>query len=85
MIVDVTVMDLNDNPPVFVNKPYHAVVSKEAAKDSRVIQVTALDADKGANGDIYYQLVRGNGELFKVGRKSGRISTPECWCWEVAA
>ena len=74
VIVDVTVMDLNDNPPVFVNKPYHAVVSKEAAKDSRVIQVTALDRDKGSNGDIYYQLVRGNGELFKVGRKSGRIS-----------
>ena len=74
VIVDVTVLDLNDNPPVFVNKPYLAVVSKEAKANSPVITVTALDRDKGSNGDIYYQLVRGNGELFTVGRKSGRIS-----------
>ena len=60
MIVDVTVLDLNDNPPVFVNKPYLAVVSKEAKANSPVITVTALDRDKGSNGDIYYQLVRGN-------------------------
>ena len=72
--MDVTVLDLNDNPPVFVNRPYHAVVSKEAAVGSPVITVTALDRDKGSNGDIYYQLVRGNGELFTVGRKTGRIS-----------
>ena len=74
VIVDVTVLDLNDNPPVFVNKPYLAVVSKEAKANSPVITVTALDRDKGSNGDIYYQLVKGNGELFRVGRKSGRVT-----------
>ena len=30
--------------------------------------------DRGPNGDIYYQLVKGNGELFRVGRKSGLIT-----------
>ena len=73
-MVDITILDLNDNPPVFVNKPYYAVVSKEASENTKVIQVTATDRDKGANADIYYQLVRGNGELFKVSRKSGVIS-----------
>ena len=73
-MVDVDVLDLNDNPPVFVNKPYYAIVSKQAAVDSKVIQVMAVDADKGSNADIYYQLVRGNGELFRVERKSGYIS-----------
>ena len=67
-------LDLNDNPPVFVNLPYHAVVSKGSHAGSPVITVTALDRDKGSNGDIYYQLVRGNGELFTVGRKTGQIS-----------
>ena len=67
-------MDLNDNPPVFVNLPYYTVISKEAGEYSEVIQVTARDQDKGANADIYYQLVRGDGGLFKVGRKSGVIS-----------
>ena len=33
-----------------------------------------MDADEGTNGDIYYQLVKGNGELFRVGRKSGRVT-----------
>ena len=74
MVVDVDVLDLNDNPPVFVNKPYSAIVSRQAAVNSKVIQVMAVDADKGSNADIYYQLVRGNGELFRVERKSGIIS-----------
>jgi len=74
VVVDVTVMDLNDNPPMFVNKPYYAVISRESERDTQVIQVMAVDLDKGSNGDIYYQLVRGNGDLFRVGRKSGRIT-----------
>lgn len=73
-MVDVTVMDLNDNPPMFVNKPYYAVISRESERDTQVIQVTAVDLDKGSNSDIYYQLVRGNGDLFRVGRKSGRVT-----------
>ena len=67
-------MDLNDNPPMFVNKPYYAVLSRESQRDTQVIRVMAVDLDKGANGDIYYQLVRGNGDLFRVGRKSGLIT-----------
>ena len=74
VVVDVDVLDLNDNPPVFLNKPYQAIVSKQAAVNSKVIQVVAVDADKGSNGDIYYQFVRGSGEYFRVERKSGIIS-----------
>ena len=73
VVVDITILDLNDNPPVFVNLPYQAVVSKDATANSKIIQVTATDQDKGANSDIYYQLVRGNGDLFKVAR-TGVIS-----------
>jgi protocadherin Fat 1/2/3 len=73
-IVDVDVLDINDNAPMFVNRPYHAVMSKDAERDSTIVQVMAVDADEGTNGDIYYQLVKGNGELFRVGRKSGQIT-----------
>ena len=38
------------------------------------LKVHAVDNDRGPNGDIYYQLVKGNGELFRVGRKSGLIT-----------
>ncbi len=39
VMVEVSVMDLNDNPPMFVNQPYYAVVSKEAARDSQGMQM----------------------------------------------
>ena len=38
-VVEVDVLDINDNAPAFVNRPYHAVMSKEAERDSTVIQV----------------------------------------------
>ncbi len=75
VIVDVEVLDMNDNAPQFVNLPYFAVVQRSrSSKDSSVIKVQAVDNDQGQNGDIYYQLVKGNGELFRVGRKSGLIT-----------
>ena len=35
VMVEVSVMDLNDNPPMFINQPYYAVISKGAARDSQ--------------------------------------------------
>ena len=73
--LDVTVLDMNDNAPIFVNLPYFAMIQRDKSKkDASVIKVHAVDLDDGQNGDIYYQLVKGNGELFRVGRKSGLIT-----------
>ncbi len=72
--VEVEVLDVNDNAPVFVGRPYKALVPRGAERDSSVLRVSATDADDGENGNIYYQLVRGNGELFRVGRKSGQVT-----------
>ena len=75
VIVDVEVLDMNDNAPTFVNLPYFAIVQRsKSSRDSAVIKVHAVDVDQGPNGDIYYQLVKGNGELFRVGRKSGLVT-----------
>lgn len=37
--VKVQVMDLNDNSPVFIGLPYHAVMAKDLEQDSTIIQV----------------------------------------------
>ena len=74
VVVDVEVIDINDNAPIFINQPYYAILSKDTEKDATVLKVTAIDKDKGNNGDIYYQLVRGQGDLFRVGRKTGLIT-----------
>jgi len=74
VIVEVEVIDINDNAPMFVNQPYYAVLSRDSPKESTVFKVTAVDKDKGNNGEIYYQLVKGPGEVFRVGRKTGLIT-----------
>lgn len=33
-----------------------------------------MDADSGAYGEIRYELVRGSGDLFQVGKRSGEIT-----------
>lgn len=71
--VDVVILDVNDNCPIFVNLPYYATVSLEDLKGSVVIRIKAIDLDSYENGEVRYEMKKGNGELFKVDRKSGEI------------
>ncbi|XP_024085354.1 fat-like cadherin-related tumor suppressor homolog [Cimex lectularius] len=72
--VNVTVLDINDNCPMFVNLPYYAVVSVDAKKGDVITKVHAIDLDKGENGEVRYELIRGSGDLFKVCRKTGEVT-----------
>ncbi|XP_034945358.1 fat-like cadherin-related tumor suppressor homolog isoform X2 [Chelonus insularis] len=74
VIVNVTILDINDNCPMFVNLPYYAVVSVDAQKGSVITKVHAVDMDSGDNGEVRYELKKGHGELFRVSRKTGEIS-----------
>ncbi|XP_076227334.1 FAT atypical cadherin kugelei isoform X9 [Nomia melanderi] len=74
VIVNVTIQDINDNCPMFVNLPYYAVVSVNAQKGDVITKVHAIDMDSGDNGEVRYELKKGHGELFKVSRKTGEIS-----------
>lgn len=73
VVVNVTVMDINDNCPMFVNLPYYAVVSIDDKKGSVIAKVHAIDMDNYENGEVRYELIKGHGELFKVRRESGEI------------
>ncbi|XP_065170403.1 fat-like cadherin-related tumor suppressor homolog isoform X3 [Atheta coriaria] len=73
VIVNVTVMDQNDNCPMFVNLPYYAVVSVDDKRGSIIAKVHAIDMDSFDNGEVRYELIKGHGELFKVQRESGDI------------
>lgn len=73
VIVNVTILDINDNCPMFVNLPYYAVVSVDDPRGSVITKVHALDADSFENGEVRYEMKRGHGELFKVERKSGEV------------
>lgn len=70
----VTVTDVNDNCPTFVELPYAGAVEAGAAPGTRVLAVRAVDADVGDNGDVRYEMKRGHGELFRVDRRTGLVS-----------
>lgn len=52
VVVNVTVMDVNDNCPMFVNLPYYAVVSVDDEKGSVIAKVHAIDMDSYENGEV---------------------------------
>ncbi|CAG9825597.1 unnamed protein product [Phaedon cochleariae] len=71
--VRINVLDINDNCPQFVDLPYYGVVSVDDEKGSVVARVKALDADVAENAEVRYELIKGQGELFKVRRESGHV------------
>lgn len=55
----INVSDTNDHTPWFTSPSYEGRVYESAAVGSAVIQVTALDKDKGKNAEIVYSIESG--------------------------
>ncbi|KAM6981316.1 protocadherin Fat 4 [Aplochiton taeniatus] len=73
--LEVNVLDVNDNPPLFEREPFHASIL-ENLSPQRVLMVSAVDRDSGLNGQLDYAIVEGNKEnSFSVNRASGEIRT----------
>ncbi|KAH3880444.1 hypothetical protein DPMN_004358, partial [Dreissena polymorpha] len=70
--VTITVSDVNDNTPKFAQDIYYVAVDEDR---TAVGIVTALDSDRGADGEITYTIISGNGDgKFAVDPTSGAIS-----------
>ncbi|XP_038157783.1 putative protocadherin beta-18 [Cyprinodon tularosa] len=54
VVIHVTVLDANDNAPVFCQDVYKATVLENAPPETIVISVSAADADEGVNGYVSY-------------------------------
>ncbi|XP_069741657.1 cadherin-23 isoform X3 [Narcine bancroftii] len=73
--VYVTVMDVNDNRPIFLQNTYEASVPENITESTRVLQVEATDADEGDNGKIWYRILSGNSnDNFQMEQATGLIS-----------
>ncbi|CAJ1058675.1 protocadherin gamma-A8-like isoform X1 [Xyrichtys novacula] len=76
MLIVITVLDANDNAPVFTQQTYKATVTENSPKGTIVATVTASDADQGANSRITYSITNkfdDISELFNINRKNGEI------------
>ncbi|XP_041948896.1 protocadherin-10 isoform X1 [Alosa sapidissima] len=76
-VINITVLDANDNAPVFDQSFYRVRLAENAPKGTVVIKLNATDLDEGPNGDITYSFsghapmrVR---ELFTVDARTGEI------------
>ncbi|KAK0149004.1 Protocadherin Fat 3 [Merluccius polli] len=71
----IEVEDVNDHVPIFTSTLYEGSVYESAAVGSAVVQVTALDKDKGDNAELHYTIEGGNaGNAFRIEPVLGIIS-----------
>ncbi|XP_039985008.1 cadherin-24-like isoform X2 [Xiphias gladius] len=73
----IRVQDINDNPPVFPNEAYVAMVPEMANIGTSIIQVTARDADDPTYGNsarLVYAITQGQ-DYFSVDPQTGILRT----------
>ncbi|XP_045080328.1 protocadherin beta-16-like isoform X25 [Coregonus clupeaformis] len=76
VVIHVTVLDANDNIPVFTQNAYKVSLPENSPLGTVVSTVTAIDADEGPNGDVTYELSRISnkaGKLFSINKTTGEI------------
>uniref|UniRef100_U3IN19 Cadherin related 23 n=1 Tax=Anas platyrhynchos platyrhynchos TaxID=8840 RepID=U3IN19_ANAPP len=72
--VFVTVLDVNDNRPIFLQSSYEASVPEDIPAASSIVQARATDADEGVNGRVWYRIIRGNEHHnFRINPSSGLV------------
>ncbi|XP_075606799.1 protocadherin-23 [Balearica regulorum gibbericeps] len=70
----ITVLDVNDNPPVFSSPEYHIHVKESIPVGSHVTEVSANDCDAGTNAEITYAIISGNDRgHFRLDGKTGSV------------
>ncbi|XP_053663837.1 DE-cadherin-like [Anopheles marshallii] len=72
----VTILDINDNPPVFDKVRYEESVTKDMKANQRVATISATDMDDGDNSIIKYEIVQQNPDssYFKINENNGVLT-----------
>ena len=76
MLVNITIVDVNDNQPIFSSSRFFAKVLENATIGTSVLQVFATDLDSGDNGKISYAIDRQRSdpqETFNIDANTGNI------------
>ncbi len=77
VVIHVTVLDANDNAPVFSQDIYKVSLPENSPLDTVVVTVSATDADEGQNGKVTYAFGHVSEEdktLFLLNRNTGYIT-----------
>ncbi|XP_078387064.1 cadherin-23 [Cetorhinus maximus] len=72
--VNITLLDINDNRPIWKDEPYLANVVEMSPIDTDVITVSAFDPDLAENGSVVYTINPPN-PFYRINRTTGKIRT----------
>uniref|UniRef100_A0A3Q3DIX6 Cadherin domain-containing protein n=1 Tax=Hippocampus comes TaxID=109280 RepID=A0A3Q3DIX6_HIPCM len=75
--VEIIILDINDNPPVFNQTMYKAKLFENSPKNTHVLTVNATDADSGSNGIVTYSFSKskvGITSMFHIDETTGCVS-----------
>ncbi|CAG4949111.1 unnamed protein product [Colias eurytheme] len=71
----IKVQDIEDQPPEFVVATPVTRISEDAPVGTSVLQVKAVDGDRGINNRISYSIISGGEEHFEIDTSSGIVYT----------
>ena len=73
--LEIQVIDVNDNPPVFSEVEYLMAIPENLSIGSSVLQVQASDEDSGENAIVTYRILAGNQQnTFSIDSLTGLIT-----------
>eukprot|EP00795_Rhopilema_esculentum_P002535 gene2535-730_t len=74
--VNVYLLDVNDNQPVFPANGFSVFISEGALANQDIVKATAVDVDAWNNSEIHYEIITGNEEGdFKMNSKNAMLMT----------
>ncbi|XP_069825207.1 protocadherin Fat 2 [Dendropsophus ebraccatus] len=81
--VIVDLIDCNNHAPVFTQSKYEGNFNENSPMGTKLIKVSATDADKGNNGKIHYKLVSPKSAPFMIDPITGVISNSRVLDYEL--
>nr|XP_046262633.1 protocadherin beta-16-like [Scatophagus argus] len=76
MRIEISVLDVNDNAPVFTQEIYKVTIMETAPKGTVLSTVSAVDADQGSNGKVSYSITNTLDDvpvMFQIDEENGVV------------
>ncbi|XP_070770000.1 protocadherin beta-16-like [Enoplosus armatus] len=77
MRIEISVLDVNDNAPVFTQEVYKVTIMETAPKGTVLSIVSAVDADQGSNGKVSFSITNTLDDvpaMFQIDEENGVVS-----------
>ncbi|XP_062282131.1 protocadherin beta-16-like [Scomber scombrus] len=77
MRIEISVLDVNDNAPVFTQEVYKVTIIENAMKGTILSTVSAVDADQGSNGKVTYSITNTLDDvplMFEIDEQNGIVA-----------